>query len=174
MSTDCFHEKLTKGMLRTLLLALLLLAMPAESVRAQTDAPVYLVVSLAGGDCYEYELAERPVVAFLGEKFRVSSGQMEQEFAAADVAGFHFSLQATGIDRAAAGRVVNFRFTDGGSVALDGLPQGGVRLFDTSGRLLRSVPVEAGSATVGLDGLAPGIYVLAPEGVPAAIKISKK
>lgn len=159
-------------MLRTLLL-LLLAALPAGTVRAQTDAPVYLVVSMANGDLHEYELAQKPAVAFLGATLKVTSGQIEQDFPAEEVTGFHFSLTSTDINRAEGHKVVRLRFTDNDHVVLGGLPAGRVRLFSAAGRLMRTVTVSEGAATVNLSGLASGSYVLAAEGM-SSIKISKK
>lgn len=166
------HKKLARGILG-MFLSFLLAAMPAGTLKAQTDEPAYLVVSLADGTVNEYILAEKPVVTFLGDKMKFSSDQIEQEYPAEDVKGFHFSSVSTGIGRTNGGNMVSINFTDNNCVAITGLSKGHVRLYNASGQLLRTVSVKGQSASISLQGLAPGSYIVAPEGVPA-MKISKK
>lgn len=173
MVTFKFHQTLTRSVLR-MCVSLLLVIMSGGAARAQTDAPVYLVVALTDGNHYEYELSEKPVVAFLDDTFKLTSGQIEQEFVATEVADFHFASERTGIDRAEGSNAVTFRFTDNDRIVLGGLQTGTVRLYSTSGQLLRTAGVATeGVATLSLDGLTTGVYVLSAEGMPA-MKISRK
>ena len=130
-------------------------AMPA--LAAQHNV---LVVELRNGNVDNYMLAEKPQVTFSGEKCKIVSSSLTTEYDMANVLQAYFSEDKSSVE--APMEEFTLVFTDPDTVQLSGVPAGSaVALYSMAGSLLSSVTADAnGAATVSLNGLDKGVYVI--------------
>lgn len=150
-------------MKRIVFLCCLFCSLFANSMRAASDTPFYLVVWTQGGPVY-YAFEEQPVVNYDGaENFLVRTTKVEVQYPVADVQKFTLTEEMpTAIQQVAAND--GFRFS-GNAVSFTSLrPESAVRVYNPSGMLIGTVITSAdGTAHLSLSELPKGIYVIKTE-----------
>ncbi len=162
-----------KQILRLLSCLLFFVGFAGKATAATAEEARYLVLTLADGTFREFQLSEKPVMAFDSNKLTVSTDATSAEFSSKEVKLFRFLAEPTAIERVEAGRGVVVRHTDNTTVSLAGVSNAAVSLYDAAGNLVsRQLPAD-GRVDVSLQTLTPGVYVLQYE-KNSSIKIIKK
>lgn len=132
-----------------------------------------LTVTLTSGLQEHYEFPDHPTVTFPDSRMVVTSDAAETSYERSEVASYGFTrgLRGSSITETESGD--DYLFSYSAPVAtISGHGITGATVFSTSGDALLSARAEDGIITLDLSTLAPGVYILIPDG-HKAIKIKK-
>lgn len=166
-----------KTMLCGVMLAVTGAAAPVSAFGADvSEEPVAcLTVTLTSGQTEHYRLSEQPVVTFPGTAMLVTSSEAEASYERAEVADFKLTMQVlkeeSGLTSVAAS---DYQFSYlGGMLEISGEGVSRATIHTVSGVLAATVGADAdGVLRYSVDSLAPGVYVVTPEG-RRSVKIVK-
>lgn len=139
-------------------LALTSVAMFAESFAHS------LIVNKKSGETVEYKFEADPQVTFDAGDMVIATGEQQVRHAIADLEKLTFS-KVVGLDKVEANNSDIRVAVTSSYVSVEGIAPGMVlSIYSLDGRSLTSAPADAqGSVQIGIDQLAPGIYVAASE-----------
>jgi hypothetical protein len=139
-------------------LALTSVAMFAESFAHS------LIVNKKSGETVEYKFETDPQVTFDAGDMVIATGEQQVRHAIADLEKLTFS-KVVGLDKVEANNSDIRVAVTSSYVSVEGIAPGMVlSIYSLDGRSLTSATADAqGSVQIGIDQLAPGIYVAASE-----------
>lgn len=142
-----------------ILLALILVAHTA--IASESDE---LVCELNNGTTVTWQLVEQPQVEMLNGQFVVSTTKVTVFYAAEDVKRFTLNSIETAVDEVVGSSKARpeITYTPTGKLVINGCQPGeAVSIYAADGRLVLScLAASNGTATVGLDTLPAGVYIV--------------
>lgn len=151
------------------LLLLVLMVVFPSSMKAQSQ----LRLELNDGTSAVCLLAEKPVILFSGTKLVLKVGEQKSQFEIEEVKKFFFEIVGTGINPVENAEAVRYDYTDGRNLRISGATGvAAVQLYDVAGKVVATQQVDNGAASVNLQTLPAGVYVLKVGA--QSMKISKK
>lgn len=127
--------------------------------QSETQTQKYLVIDLADETTQQFELAGGPVLTFGDGNFVLTAGTVVNTWKLSEVAGYHFSSQATDISSVAKGSL-GIHFTDNETIVVEGNEAFSASLFDTAGRTIDRKSSNGGSVSLSLAGQPAGVYIV--------------
>lgn len=132
---------------------------------SQLKADTTLIVEKTDGSTESFLLADQPVVTFEGANGVFTTPSVSVSIPRADIDNFHFKSGTTGIKAITPttgdGASVRVRFLGGNTVEIAGQGNRPVAVYRTDGAAANAEVVRgADSATVSLENLPKGIYVI--------------
>lgn len=143
-----------------------MLAMPAFG--ATED--MYLTFTYGQNQTKQFDLAKKPVLTVKGDNFVIKTTDAEETLPIADVKGFTFTQQSTGLNDVVCS---DYAVTVAGDiVTIKGSDVESATVYSTLGMQLISVKAVNGTAVIDLSSLRPGLYLVAVPG-HETVKVQK-
>lgn len=154
-------------------LLLVLIALLAYSHLCHADDGEAVVIWQTNGQFTSYELAQKPVITYVGDSLLLTAGDANVKFPLVNIDKVTFANSTTGITHTAAETAGDIKVTND-EVTLTGFKTGTtVFVYKTNGMLMgRYIVPASGSLQISLAGMSRGIYII--KAGMSTIKIARK
>lgn len=161
--------------LKVILSAVFALAIGFGAAAAEEENITCLIFHFTNGTTESYNLPDKPIVTFEGEKINIAGNAITASWNRADIEYFNFETQKlSGLETACTDeKAFTFSFIDNNNITVAGNNITSIAIYDINGRCAIRSTVVDNMASVSVATLSPGIYIVEIPG-HHSVKIIKR